>query len=298
MKKSMKCIILLVAVLVLGGCGQKPSPSQVLKVGVMPAVDSLPIFVADQMGIFEDLGLDIEVEVYTNAMDRQSALQAGGLDGAMTDVIGLVNNVHNGFDIKVTTSTDGVFPILYNSKNTSKETLVAGMMEVSVTNYLSDEFLKDVTFTKEYITDLPARLEMISKGSLDLAVIPEPMASMGALNGLDKYVMELNDAYSPEVMVFNQKAIDSKNKELKLFHQGYNLALETIENDSSAARQLLVDTLALNPAILDDFVLPTYNKVRVPSQEYIQKIIDWNNQVLGTDIELDYSKLVDGQFVK
>ncbi len=298
MKKSMKCIILLVVVLVLGGCGPKPSPSQVLKVGVMPAVDSLPIFVADQMGIFEDLGLDIEVEVYTNAMDRQSALQAGGLDGAMTDVIGLVNNVHNGFDIKVTTSTDGVFPILYNSKNTSKETLVAGVMEVSVTNYLSDEFLKDVTFTKEYITDLPARLEMISKGSLDLAVIPEPMASMGALNGLDKYVMELNDAYSPEVMVFNQKAIDSKNKELKLFHQGYNLALETIENDPSAARQLLVDTLALNPAILDDFVLPTYNKVRVPSQEYIQKIIDWNNQVLGTDIELDYSKLVDGQFVK
>lgn len=298
MKKSMKCIILLVVVLVLGGCGPKPSPSQVLKVGVMPAVDSLPIFVADQMGIFEDLGLDIEVEVYTNAMDRQSALQAGGLDGAMTDVIGLVNNVHNGFDIKVTTSTDGVFPILYNSKNTSKETLVAGVMEVSVTNYLSDEFLKDVTFTKEYITDLPARLEMISKGSLDLAVIPEPMASMGALNGLDKYVMELNDAYSPEVMVFNQKAIDSKNKELKLFHQGYNLALETIENDPSAARQLLVDTLALNPAILDDFVLPTYNKVRVPSQEYIKKIIDWNNQVLGTDIELDYSKLVDGQFVK
>lgn len=298
MKKSMKSIILLVAVLVLGGCGQKPSPSQVLKVGVMPAVDSLPIFVADQMGIFEGLGLDIEVEVYTNAMDRQSALQAGGLDGAMTDVIGLVNNVHNGFDIKVTTSTDGVFPILYNSKNTSKETLIAGMMEVSVTNYLSDEFLKDVTFTKEYITDLPARLEMISKGSLDLAVIPEPMASMGALNGLDKYVMELNDEYSPEVMVFNQKAIDSKNKELKLFHQGYNLALETIENDPSAARQLLVDTLALNPAILDDFVLPTYNKVRVPSQEYIKKIIDWNNQVLGTDIELDYSKLVDGQFVK
>lgn len=298
MKKSMKCIILLVAVLVLGGCGQKPSPSQVLKVGVMPAVDSLPIFVAAQMGIFEELGLDIEVEVYTNAMDRQSALQAGGLDGAMTDVIALVNNVHNGFDIKVTTSTDGVFPILYNSKNPSKETLVAGMMEVSVTNYLSDEFLKDVTFTKEYITDLPARLEMISKGSLDLAVIPEPMASMGALNGLDKYVMKLNDEYSPEVMVFNQKAIDSKNKELKLFHQGYNLALETIEKDPNAARQLLVDTLALKPEILDDFVLPTYNKVRVPSQEYIQKIIDWNNQVLGTDIELEYSKLVDGQFVK
>jgi NitT/TauT family transport system substrate-binding protein len=59
----------------------------------MPAVDSAPIFYADQKGLFAELGLDVTVQVYTNAMDRQSALISGGLDGAMTDVIALVNNV-------------------------------------------------------------------------------------------------------------------------------------------------------------------------------------------------------------
>ena len=38
-------------------------------------------------------------------MNRQTALRSGGLDGVMTDVIALINNVQNGFNIKVTTST-------------------------------------------------------------------------------------------------------------------------------------------------------------------------------------------------
>src|SRR4051812_47297227 len=92
----------------------KEDENVILKVGVMPAVDSAPIFLAEEKGYFEELGLDAEIQVYTNAMNRQSALQSGELDGAMTDVIALVNNVENGFDIKVTTSTDGSFPFLIN----------------------------------------------------------------------------------------------------------------------------------------------------------------------------------------
>lgn len=291
-------IILLMAMLVLAGCSSQPKANQTLKIGVMPAVDSLPIFVADQMGIFEDLGLDIEVEVYTNAMDRQSALQSGGLDGAMTDVIALVNNVHNGFDIKVTTSTDGIFPILHNEGALEKDSIVAGMMEVSVTNYLSDEFLAHYNVTKEYITDLPARLEMVANGTLDLAVVPEPMASMSALSGLKKSTVEMKDEYSPEIMVFNQSAIDNKTKELELFHQGYNLALLKISENETQAKELLINTLKLKPEIVDHFELPDFNKVRVPSEEYINKIIKWNNEVLKTEIELDYKDLVDDRFVK
>lgn len=291
-------VMILVSLLILSGCSSKPSEKQGLKIGVMPAVDSLPIFVADSMGIFEELGLDISVEVYTNAMDRQSALQSGELDGAMTDVIALVNNVHNGFNIKVTTSTDGVFPILHKPGALDNDNLKAGMMEVSVTNYLSDEFLKDVNFTKEYVTDLPARLEMVGNGTLDLAVIPEPMASMGALNGLEKTYVELNDEYAPEIMVFNQRAIDDKHDELQLFHKGYNLALDKIKEDPQAARQLLLDTLKLNPQIVDSFELPAYNLVRVPSEAYINKIIAWNNSTLNTNIELNYAELVDSRFVQ
>ncbi|MDD3932190.1 MAG: ABC transporter substrate-binding protein, partial [Eubacteriales bacterium] len=91
-----KCLIALLLLLLIAaaGCQDKSSKTAEtlsLRVGVMPAVDSAPIFYADQKDLFAELDLVVTVEVYTNAMDRQSALISGGLDGAMTDVIALVN---------------------------------------------------------------------------------------------------------------------------------------------------------------------------------------------------------------
>lgn len=273
-------------------------PLATLKVGVMPAVDSAPILLADQKGYFAELGLNVNVQVYTNAMNRQSALQSGELDGAMTDVIALVNNVENGFDIKVTTSTDGAFPFLMKEDIQGKKDISAGMMEVSVTNYLSDRILKDkYNLNKVYINEIPARLEMISKGTLDLAVIPEPMASQGELNGLTKVLYENEDEFSPDVMVFTGKAIQEKTQEIKLFHQAYNQAVAEINQDDSEARDFLINTLSLNPEIKPNILMPEYNQARVPSEAYLQQIMAWNEEVLGKKVTLAYADLVDPSFV-
>ena len=282
----------------LSGCANKKEISKILTIGVMPAVDSAPIFLANELGYFEELDLKIEIQVYTNAMNRQSALQSGELDGAMTDVIALVNNVGNGFDIKVTTSTDGLFPILYQEGALEKEQVTVGMMEVSVSNYLSDQFLNGYAVKKEYINEIPARLEMVGNGTLDMAVIPEPMASMGALNGLSKTLMVNEDEFSPEVMVFNAKAIKDKSVEIQKFHDAYNKAVHEINKDQSVAKEVLINQLGIKPEIINDFDLPHYNEARVPTQSYLNKIIQWNESVLGAKFDLEYSELVDDQFVR
>lgn len=303
-----KLLTLLLAVLITIstiGCGSKsvsPDASNKnasLKIGIMPAVDSAPILIADKKGYFSELGLDVDVQVYTNAANRQSALQSGELDGAMTDVIALVNNVGNGFDIKVTTSTDGVFPFLIKKGFEEKKDIKAGMMEVSVTNYLSDKSLEDkYNVEKVYINEIPARLEMISKGTLDMAVVPEPMASQGELSGLTKKLIENNDAYSPDVMVFTGKAIKNNEKAIKLFHEAYNKAVEEINKEDAEARNILIETLKLKPEIKDKIMMPKYNKARVPSEEYLQSIMDWNEKVLKKKTDLKYKDLVEGKFVK
>ncbi|MFA5522933.1 MAG: ABC transporter substrate-binding protein [Tissierellales bacterium] len=270
-----------------------------LKIGVMPAVDSAPIFIAAKNGYFEELGLDVDVQVYTNAMNRQSALQSGELDGAMTDVIALVNNVQNGFDIKVTTSTDGSFPVLVKKDFGGQKDIKVGLMEVSVVNYLSDEFLRDEhNMDKVFINEIPARLEMINQGQIDMAVLPEPVASQGELMGLEKKVYESKDEFSPEIMVFTGEAIKKKEKAIKLFHQAYNKAVGKILKDENIARDVLVEELKLNPEVKDKIILPKYNMARIPSQEYIEKIMKWNEKVLGKKIGLKYKDLVEGKFVK
>lgn len=296
--KSLKILIISLVLVLTTACSTKKQEPQTLKVGVMPAVDSAPILLAQELGLFEAKGLDIEIEIYNNAMNRQSALQSGELDGAMTDVIALINNVGNGFDIKVTTSTDGIFPLLIGKDLDPSKDLKFGMMEVSVTNYLSDLLLSDYTFEKEYVTELPARLAMVGNGTLDGAVIPEPMASQGSLNGLQKVMLDFNDEFSPEIMVFTQNSIDKKERELKLFHEVYNEAVGLMIEKEDLARDILIKTLDLNPAIKEDIIFPEYHDVRVPSESYIQKIMDWNKEVLGQSFELDYKDLVNDSFVQ
>jgi len=270
-----------------------------LKIGVMPAVDSAPIFLAAKKGYFEELGLTVEVQVYTNAMNRQSALQSGELDGAMTDMIALVNNVQNGFDIKVTTSTDGAFPFLIKGELKDGGAVKVGMMEVSVSNYLSDRSLEGrYDVEKIYINEIPARLEMIGKGELDMAVIPEPMASMGELNGLTKQLIENPDAFSPDVMVFTGTAIKDKDSAVQRFHDAYNKAVLDIQKDDSEARAILVEILKLKPEITEKILMPEYHLARVPDEAYLKTITDWNERILGKKIELEYSDLIEGKFVQ
>lgn len=305
-KKFLAAALLAIAtVLAVTGCGasnitsEAPKGNLSLKVGVMPAVDSAPILLADKKGYFRELGLDVDVQVYTNAMNRQSALQSGELDGAMTDVIALVNNVENGFDIKVTTSTDGVFPFLIKKGFEEKRDIKAGMMEVSVTNYLSDRSLGDkYNVEKVYINEIPARLEMISKGTLDMVVVPEPMASQGELNGLAKKLIENKDEFSPDIMVFTGKAIKNNEKAIKLFHEAYNKAVEEITRDDGEARDILIETLKLKPEIKDNIIMPKYNKTRIPSKEYLQNIMDWNEKVLKKKVNIKYEDLIEGKFIK
>ncbi len=310
--KNLIVFIVIVSMFLIVGCTSKEVVSEEpkgeeanteenlnLKVGVMPAVDSAPIFLAAKNGYFKELGLNVEVQIYMNAMNRQSALQSGELDGAMTDVIALVNNVQNGFDIKVTTSTDGSFPILVRKDFGEQKDIKVGLMEVSVVNYLSDEFLsEEYNMEKVFINEIPARLEMINQGQIDMAVLPEPVASQGELMGLEKRVYENKDEFSPEIMVFTGESIKNKEKAIELFHQAYNKAVKAIQADENIARDVLVEELKLKPEVKDKIMLPKYNMARIPSKEYIEKIMAWNEKVLNKKIDLKYEDLVEGKFVK
>ncbi len=301
--RKLTLILLTILILAITGCAEQGTDSNEqteqlnLKVGVMPAVDSAPIFLAEERGYFIDAGLEAEVQVYTNAGNRQSALQSGQLDGAMTDLIAVVNNVHNGFDIKVTTSTDGSFPTLVAKGFENKKEIQVGMMEVSVSNFLAEQYLGDAyKLNKLFMTGIPTRLEMLGAGKMDMAIIPEPLASMGELRGLEKRVYPNQDEFLPDAMVFTTKALEEKEEAIKLFHKAYNRAVEDINNNPDLARDILITKLDLKQDIRDLITLPEYHQARVPSREYVNKVIDWVARVQGIKIDLDYNQVIEDKF--
>jgi len=268
-----------------------------LEIGIMPAVDSAPILLAQEKGYFAEEGLNINVDVYTNAVNRQTALQTNKLDGAMTDLIAFVNNVNNDFPVKITTTTDGSFPILVSKDFKEKEEVKIGMMEVSVTNFLAEQFLKDkYKLNKIYIPAIPARLEMLKSGQLEMAVIPEPLASTAELQGLEKRIYKNDYDYMPEAMIFTETALSKKDKEISIFHKVYNKAVKEINEDDQEAREVLIKSLDLPIKIKNLITMPEYHLTRIPSEDYLNKVIEWVEKTDKSQIEIDYNQVVEGKY--
>lgn len=300
--KKLVATLTLIPTLMLAGCStssNSPEETLSLKIGVMPAVDTAPIYLAEEKGYFDELGLDLTIELFNNAGDRQTALQTHAIDGAMTDLIAVATNINGGFDLKATTLTDGVFPVLVRAGYEETPEIKVAMMEVSVSNFLIDEWLgDDYTIEKVFINDIPARLEMIKSGQVDMGLFPEPMASNGAANGdLEKRIYTPEDGICPNVMAFTDKALTEKEEAIARFHEGYNKAAQDLMENPDEARTLLIEKLNLNPAIQDDIILPTYSLAHLPEEAYIQKIMNWSSETLNQELNLVPSNLIEGKFV-
>lgn len=262
-----------------------------LKVGLMPAVDSAPALLAEKLGYFAGEGISVELVVFPSAMERQVALQAGAVDGAVTDLVAFVYNVQGGFDLRITSSADGSFPFLVRPGFPETRKASVAMMEVSVSNYLADAWLAGrYEIEKVFITDIPARLEMIKRGKVDMACLPEPIASMGQLAGLEKRVFENKDDFYPDIMVFTAPAVSAKREAISAFHRAVDRAVADIRADPGLARDVLVDRLRLDPRVRDIMVLPDYRPTRLPSRDYLAKVSAWIADLQGRPVILDWGR--------
>ncbi len=289
-------------VMTLGACaGNKPEPQAMsLKIGLMPAVDAAPFFLAEEQGYYDELGLQVELQLFNNAQDRQSALQTQSIDGAISDLIAVATNVDAGFKIKATTMTNGIFPILMRADALEKQDLKVGMMEVSVTNFLVDEWLgEEHTIEKVYINDIPARLSAIGSGHLDMGIFPEPLASMGELQGLKKLTYPSEDKFCPDVLVFTEQALVEKDTSIAAFHKAYNKAIAALNADPQAAKEILLEKIPnLKEEIRDSMALPQFTNAQVQDEAYIEKIIQWTEKVIKKDLNVTAADLVERKYSK
>jgi NitT/TauT family transport system substrate-binding protein len=271
---------------------------QQLSLGLMPAVDSAPILLAAERGYFRQEGLRVELEIYTNAQNRQSALQSGQIDGAITDLVALTTNVAGGFDIRATTLTSGMFIVLAREGSMEKGRITVGTMEISVTNYLLDHWMGErYNMDKVYINEIPLRLEAVASGKLDAGIFPEPLASVGAAKGLRKLRFPPPEGRWPDALVFTEAVRKEQPGAVRAFHRAYNRAVAAIRKDEAAAREILIARIPqLQPELRDALSLPEYRPASLPEREYLERVIRWTEEALDRDLPVAAEDLVDRSF--
>src|SRR3989304_177926 len=83
----MKRVFWLTLAMALAACGQASPGPVTLRIGVLPILDALPLYVAESEGYFAEEGVAVEFVPVSAAAQMDHLMQAGQIDGMINDLI-------------------------------------------------------------------------------------------------------------------------------------------------------------------------------------------------------------------
>lgn len=310
MKKILGILLLTVALLCMSACNKQETNNnlQALSIGIMPDVDSIPLIIAEHEGYFTEEGLEITLQHFKSAIDRDTALQTNNLDGAISDMLSVVFFNDNNFDIKMTSKTDGSFKLIA-SKNSNINTLddinnmSIGISKNTIIDYLTDQIILTSEINIDHVNKvsipkIPTRLEMLKNDKIDLATLPEPLASIAIADGGKLLSSSDKLNINPGVMVFTQNAISEKEEEIRKFYKAYNKAIAYLNNESQDNYMtVLIEEAGFPESIKDTLILPTYSEMHMPEVDEFNNVLNWmqSNELTSSDYSFDM--LSDSKFI-
>lgn len=283
-------------------CGNKKEDVQTektkLTVGVMGSIDAVPLVIAQQNGYFEEEGVDLDLQIFKAAKDRDAALQAGKLDGVLCDEVAISIYQNSDIDMKITGTTTGSWTLVAgkDSKITNLSDLKGkkvGISQNTMIEYLADDIalsngLKVSDIEKVAIPAMPARLEALKNNQIDAAILPAPFDDTAIADGGVEVTKIYNDDIMISVTAFLQEVIDKDANAIKGFYNAYNKAIEFINsNDISKYEDVIISTVGYAEEMRGNIVLPEFKINYLPTEEKVQNVLDWskNKGLLTKDIK-------------
>jgi NitT/TauT family transport system substrate-binding protein len=308
MKKILLCLILLLAAVPV--MAAKP-----LKIGLLQIEDSVAFYVAEQEKMYDREGLQVELIPFLSALERDSALAAGAIDGAIDDPVGAILFDKGQGRLKITslclgkTPDEGVFAILASPK--SGITTVDGLKntEIAVSSstiieYVTDRMLvqygfKPAEIKKIEVVKMPIRLQMLLSDSVKAATLPEPLASIAASKGARVLLTdrESTESLSQTIIVFRTEVLAGRRAEIAAFFHAYAAAVTAINENPEKYRALFVEKGRIPPDLAKTYPIPIYPLPLPFSSAFYQPVSEWlaAKQLVG---KLPYETMVATDFLK
>jgi NitT/TauT family transport system substrate-binding protein len=288
-----KAILILLALLfgLAGPAGA--AGEQTIRVGFMPAEDELPLWVAEKEGLFAKEGVKVELVNFASAIERDTALQAGQLDGVNGDLVAVILNARAGLKVAVTnislgvTAKEGRFAIFSAPQSKIRTVKDLRGVEVGVSlntiqDYVSDQLLlegglKPAEIKKVGVPKVPIRFQMLMNGQLQAAALPDPIGALAEAQGAHLVASDTDARrnLSPIVYFFTKKALKEKAEEFDKFYRAYREAAKRINADPEKYRPLLVEKARIPEQIKDTYPMLRYPLPAIPTRAEWQDVVDW-----------------------
>lgn len=295
MKKTTQIVLaLLLAVFVLGACDTRETRLRAtraekarldsidkasFKVGVMPTLDCLPVFVASSAHLFDTLGVTVHFKPYTAQMDCDTALERGRVEGSVTDLVRAKRLQDRGTALEYPIATDTYWQLISNRKARISELKQLSDKMIAITRYSATDYLADLAIDsakpkfdvyRVQINDVNVRLKMLLNNEMDAVLLTEPQASKARQEGHPVLMDSRDKDLHLGVFAFRTKALQSpeRKKQLALFLKGYNMAVDSINKNGFAHyADLLKRYCGVEPSTIKALPKMKYRHAQAPRQK-------------------------------
>ncbi len=289
-----------------GGGGREEAAK--LTIGIMPDVDSIPFIVAQEKGFFKEQGVTVELVPFKSALERDSAMQGGKLDGAVSDVLAAAFARDGGFDAVVGSLTTGSYKLVAGRNETTATVEALKDKEVAlskntVIEYLTDRMLAENGLApgdirKVVIPQIPVRMEMLTNGKIAAAVLPEPLATVAVKNGARVLAGSEQMGADIGVLVFAARAANGKEGEIRALYRAYDKAVDYIAAQPlESYLELLIAKGGFPDSVRGALVLPAYKKAALPERRDVDAVVKWLYAKNLLKKTYGYEELVDGRYL-
>ncbi|MBT3188100.1 MAG: ABC transporter substrate-binding protein [Anaerolineae bacterium] len=330
--------LLLSLSLILGACAPKPASEPVgevaidadefddegdedegeagpvtLRIAVLPIIDTIPLFVARDEGLFEEFGLDVEFIPVSSAPELSQMVASGQADGMVTDGLTVAFFDKEEIQIQIvrygqtpSANTGHFFILAANGSGISTpeqlKGVEIGISEGTIIEYITDRLLQKQGFLANEIKTIavpkiPDRMALLASGELQAAVLPDPLASLAVQQGA---TIILDDSQTPEygasVYVFTTEMINEQPEAIGSFVEAIDIAVRFLAEDPDEYIPVLTDNKLIPPPLIENYTIPPF-PTGIYSEAEWQDTLAWAQQKGLLLVDIPYAEAVNTSFL-
>jgi NitT/TauT family transport system substrate-binding protein len=285
-----------------------------LKLALIPVLDTIPIFIAQQNGYFAEQGITVETIPVKSPQERDVLVTTGQVDGVLTDLqsVGLLNK--DAPKLKAVYTSRHPFPnapmfrILAGPKTAINapadlKGVPIGISANTVMEYLTDrmlagEGLKPEEIAKIEIGQIPVRFEQLMNGNIQAAALPDPLAQ-GAMAAGAKLIVDDSkyDDLSQSVLTFTTDTLNTKPATVKKFLVAWEKAVNELNAHPEKYQNVLIEQGRVPKSIQGSYTMPPFPGRGVPSEAEVKDVTVWLKAKGLVNRDIPYTDVVDASFL-
>jgi NitT/TauT family transport system substrate-binding protein len=306
-------LALLSLTLFLSACGSPAEPAP-LKIAVLPIIDTLPMYVAQQEGLFAKHGVNVEFVPVASAPERDQILAAGQADGTVNETLAVMLFNKESPQMQVVryalrpTEGHGHFFIIASGQSgitnvNGLKGVEIGVSQGTVIEYVTERILQAEGFGADEIRTIavpkiPDRMALLASGELKAGVMPDPLASLVVAQG---GVIVADDSKYPEygfsVISFRKAVIDGNPKAVEGFLAAIEEATALVNANPAKYKNLLSEQNLVPAPLLDAYLPPVYPLAGVPTEAEWQDGLNWLKEKGILDVVVSYADSVNASLL-